>query len=69
MILNEDVWPGDARWVRTAFLESDEGKAKPDATPRFILAQDGKIILAVTGNAGWKGEMWPKILVVTGTTA
>jgi hypothetical protein len=69
LVLDEEYWPADAKWVRTAFLDSDEGKAKPDATPRFILAQDGKIILAVTGNAGWKDKMWPKILEVTGTSA
>jgi hypothetical protein len=68
-VLNEEYWPADAKWVRSAFLDSDEGKAKPDATPRFILAQDGKIILAVIGNAGWKDKMWPKILEVTGTSA
>lgn len=69
LILKEENWPEDSRWVRTAFLESDEGMARPDVTPRFILAQDGKVILAVTGNAGWKDKMWPKILEVTGTTA
>ncbi|MGE0573697.1 MAG: hypothetical protein AB7F22_05680 [Reyranella sp.] len=52
-----------------AFLASDEGKSRPDATPRFILAQNDKIILAVTGNAGWKEKMWPKIQEVTGTSA
>jgi hypothetical protein len=55
--------------VRAVFLESEEGKARPDATPRFILAQDNKIILAVTGNAGWKDKMWPKIVEVTDTKA
>ena len=40
--------------------------ARPDATPRFILAQDGKVILAVTGNAGWKEKMVPKLQEVTG---
>lgn len=69
LILKEEYWPADARWVRTAFLASDEGKARPDVTPRFILARDGKIILAVTGNAGWKDRMWPEILEVTGTKA
>lgn len=67
LVLKEESWPADARWVRKAFLDSEEGKARPDATPRFILAQDGKIILAVTGNAGWKNQMWPRILEVTGT--
>ena len=69
LVLNEEYWPTDARWVREVFLESEEGKARPDVTPRFILAQDGKIILAVTGNAGWKDKMWPKVQEVTGTAA
>jgi hypothetical protein len=69
LILKDESWPKDALWVRTAFLESDEGKVRPEATPRFILAQDGKVILAVTGNAGWKDKMWPKILEVTGSKA
>ena len=69
LVLKEEYWPADSRWVLPVFLASDEGQAKPDATPRFILAQDGKIILAVTGNAGWKDQMWPKILEVTRTKA
>ena len=69
LVMTEDAWPADAGWVRGAFLASEEGKENPDKTPRFILAQDGKVILAVTGNAGWKDKMWPKILEVTGTTA
>ncbi|CAN5698373.1 hypothetical protein BH11PSE3_BH11PSE3_44670 [soil metagenome] len=69
LILKEENWPADSRWIRTAFLASDEGKAQPEATPRFILAQDGKIILATTGNGGWKDSMWPKILEMTGTKA
>jgi hypothetical protein len=69
LILKDESWPKDSLWVRTAFLASDEGKARPEATPSFILAQDGKVILAVTGNAGWKDKMWPKIVEVTGTKA
>jgi len=69
LVLKDEYWPADSKWVLAAFLASDEGKARPDATPRFILAQDNKIILAVTGNAGWKDKMWPKILEVTGTKA
>ncbi len=69
LVLKDESWPTDALWVRTAFLASDEGMAKPDSTPRFMLAQDNKIILAVTGNAGWKNKMWPKIVEVTGTKA
>ena len=65
----EASWPAAARPVRSAFLASDEGKTMADVTPRFILAQDGKIILTVTGNRGWKEKMWPRILEVTGTSA
>ena len=68
-MLKDESWPADARRVREAFLATDEGKAYPDRTPRFILAQGDKVILAVTGNGGWKDRMWPKILEVTGTKA
>lgn len=65
----EGSWPAATKPVRTAFLDSDEGKARSSATPRFILFQDGKVILTVTGNAGWKDKMWPKLVEVTGTKA
>ena len=48
---------------------SDEGAQRGNVTPRFILAQDKKIVFSATGNAGWKDKMWPKIMAVTGTTA
>jgi hypothetical protein len=69
LVTAEASWPAAAKPARTAFLDSDEGKARGSATPRFILFQDGKVVLAVTGNAGWKDKMWPKILEVTGTKA
>jgi len=65
----EASWPAAARPIRTAFLDSDEGKSRPTATPRFILYKDGKIVLTVIGNAGWKDKMWPMIQEVTGTKA
>ncbi|MDP2332331.1 MAG: hypothetical protein Q8M19_16715 [Reyranella sp.] len=65
----EESWPAAARAVRTVFLASDDGKQRGSATPRFILFQDGKIVLTVTGNAGWKDKMWPMIQEVTGTKA
>ena len=68
LVLKDEAWQADARWVREAFLATEEGKARPDATPRFILAQDNKVILAVTGNGGWKDKMWPKLVEVTGTS-
>ena len=48
---------------------SEEGAQRGNATPRFILAQDNKIISTATGNAGWKDKIWPKIQEVTGTKA
>jgi hypothetical protein len=55
--------------VLTDFQMSDEGAQRGNVTPRFILAQDHKIIFTATGNGGWKDKMWPKILEVTGTHA
>ncbi|HEU5093698.1 MAG TPA: hypothetical protein VFT77_01025 [Reyranella sp.] len=69
LILEEQYWPADARWVLADFLASDEGRQRGDWTPRFILAQDHKIAFTVTGNDGWKQKMWPRILEVTGTSA
>ena len=69
LVPTEENWPAAARPIRTAFLDSDEGKARPSATPRFILFQDGKVVLTVTGNAGWKDRMWPMIQEATGTKA
>ena len=69
LILMPEKWPPDSRWILVAFLASEEGAQRPNATPRFILAQDGKILFTATGNAGWKEKMWPKVLEVTGTKA
>jgi len=69
LVMVEASWPAAAKPVRTVFLDSDEGKARGSATPRFILFQDGKIVLTVTGNAGWKDKMWPKLVEVTGIKA
>jgi hypothetical protein len=48
---------------------SDEGAQRGYYTPRFILAQNQKIVFTTTGNAGWTEMMWPKILEITGTAA
>ena len=69
LILKEEHWPADARWVLTEFLMSDEGAQRGNQTPRFILGQDGRIIFTATGNDGWRTRMWPKIVEVTGTGA
>jgi hypothetical protein len=66
LVLKQEYWPANAKWILPAFLMSDEGKAMPDVTPRFILAQDHKIVLTFIGNDGWKNRMWPKILELRG---
>lgn len=48
---------------------SDEGAQHGNWTPRFILAQNDRIAFTITGNAGWKQKMWPKIMEMTGTSA
>lgn len=67
LILKEEFWPADARWILTEFLMSDEGAQRGNVTPRFILANNKKIVFTATGNTGWKEQMWPKIEDVTGT--
>jgi hypothetical protein len=69
LILKEEFWPADARWILTEFLMSEEGAQRGNRTPRFILGQGNKIIFTATGNNGWKDQMWPKIVEVTGTKA
>ena len=69
LILKEESWPADVHWILTEFLMSDEGAQRGNVTPRFIMAQDNKIIFTATGNAGWKDRMWPKVLEVTGARA
>ena len=69
LILKEESWPKEALWILTDFQMSDEGAQYGNRTPRFILVQNGKVVLTTTGNGGWKDKMWPKIVEVTGTTA
>lgn len=69
LLMVEESWPAPARPIRAAFLASGEGQKRPNATPRFILFQDGRIVLTVTGNGGWKDKMWPMIQEVTATKA
>jgi hypothetical protein len=66
LILKEESWPANSRWILTEFLMSDEGAQRGNVTPRFLLMQDEKIIFTATGNIGWKEKMWPKIMDVTG---
>ena len=58
---------GNMRSRFTDFLMSDEGAQRGNVTPRFILANNKKIVFTTTGNAGWKEQMWPRIEDVTAT--
>ena len=69
LVLKEESWPADAKFVLAEYLASETGKKEGPRTPRFILVQDKKIVLLAAGNAGWKDTMWPKIQEVTGTKA
>ena len=69
LILKEESWPAEARWILTEFLMSDEGAQRGNVTPRFIIAQNQKIILTATGNGGWKDTIWPQVQKLTGTGA
>jgi len=66
-MMAEASWPAAAQPVRVAFMETDDYKNRPYAPPRFILAQDGKIVLSAVGNSGWRERMWPRIAEITGT--
>jgi hypothetical protein len=68
-ILQEEYWPQDARWILVDFLMSDEGAQRGNVTPRFILANNKRIVFTTVGNNGWTDEMWPKILAITGMKA
>ncbi len=67
LILKEEAWPAEARWILTEFLMSDEGAQRGNVTPRFIIAQNQKIVLTATGNGGWKDTIWPRIQEMTAT--
>ena len=69
LLLKEETWPADARWVLTEFLTTKEGKDLWPDQPHFILAQDKKIVLVVRGNGNWQEKMLPKIAEVTGAKA
>ena len=69
LILKEESWPGDARWILTEFQMSEEGAQRGNRTPRFILAQDKKIIFTTTGNRTLaltsEGEHPPRVGAIT----
>jgi hypothetical protein len=60
LILKEEFWPADARWILTEFQMSEEGAQRGNVTPRFILTQNKEIIFTTTGNGGWKKRCGPR---------
>src|SRR5882724_1392129 len=69
LLLKQESWPADLRWVLDTFLASEDGVQRGRVTPRFFLAQNRQVTFTATGIAGWRDAMWPMILSVTGTTA
>ena len=69
LLLKQETWPADLRWILDTFLASPDGMQRGTVTPRFFLVQNRQITLTATGIAGWRDAMWPMILSVTGTTA
>jgi hypothetical protein len=69
LLLKQETWPADLRWVLDTFLASPDGTQRGTVTPRFFLVQNRQITFTATGVAGWRDAMWPMILSVTGTTA
>jgi len=69
LLLKQETWPADLRWILDTFLASPDGMQRGTVTPRFFLAQNRQITFTATGIAGWRDAMWPMILSVTGTAA
>ena len=69
LLLKQESWPADIRWILDTFLASEDGVKRGTVVPRFILAQSQQIIATASGNAGWRDDMWPTIMDVTGTKA
>jgi hypothetical protein len=69
LLLKQETWPADLRWILDTFLASEDGVQRGRVTPRFFLVQDRQITFTATGVAGWRDAMWPMILSVTGTRA
>lgn len=69
LLLKQDSWPADTRWVLDTFLASEDGVKRGNVVPRFLLAQSQQVIATATGNDGWRDYMWPTIMDVTATKA
>ncbi len=69
LMLKEDSWPADVRWVLPEFVKTREGRDLWTDQPHFILVQDKAIVLVARGNGDWTDKMLPKIAEVTGAKA
>ncbi len=69
LLLKQESWPADLRWLLDTFLASEDGVQRGKVTPRFFLVQNQQVSFTATGIAGWRDAMWPMILSVTATRA
>ena len=69
LLLKQDSWPADTRWVLDTFLASEDGAQRGNVVPRFLLIQNQQVIFTATGIKGWQDAMWPTIMDVTATKA
>jgi hypothetical protein len=69
LLLKQESWPADIRWVLDTFLASEDGAQRGTVVPRFLLVQNQQVIFTATGNKGWQEAMWPTIMDVTATKA
>ena len=69
LLLKQESWPADTRWVLDTFLASEDGAQRGTVVPRFLLVQNKQVIFTATGNKGWQEAMWPTIMDVTATKA
>ncbi len=69
LLLKQESWPTDSRWVLDTFLASEDGAQRGHVVPRFLLVQNQQVIFTATGIKGWQEAMWPTIMDVTATKA
>jgi hypothetical protein len=67
LLLKQETWPADLRWILDTFLASEDGVQRGKLTPRFFLVQNRQVTFTATGITGWREAMWPMILSVTAT--
>ena len=54
LLLKQESWPADLRWILDTFLASEDGVQRGKVTPRFFLAQNRQITFMYDpGNVKW----------------